>query len=324
MIRGWSTIPTRSFRPIGCPASPFEWKRFRPIWIPSKRKNFPPRKMRTPRISSTTRLSKNCPRRDSFPKEFGRKILSKNSSMMALETARKSVSIHRSCKTKVLFCMVLCLKLLQVEAAPGAEKFRIASGGFGTAIHAVLWAAYHKNIFQKYDLDAEYIAMQSGTTAMQMLLAGELQSLFSGGPQPINANLQGADVTIIAGGLDFFPYKLICSSRHQGRESAQRQEPGNYELWLGHRTGHAHGTGKAWGESQTGNDPSGGGKFNALCGAPGRIDPGYGDVRTTGNHDGQKSWDEFAHRYGPGWSYFPDQLLYGEAQLSGNESYQDH
>src|SRR5215470_1366408 len=209
MIRGWSTIPTRSFRPIGCPASPFEWKRFRPIWIPSKRKNFPPRKMRTPRISSTTRLSKNCPRRDSFPKEFGRKILSKNSSMMALETARKSVSIHRSCKTKVLFCMVLCLKLLQVEAAPGAEKFRIASGGFGTAIHAVLWAAYHKNIFQKYDLDAEYIAMQSGTTAMQMLLAGELQSLFSGGPQPINANLQGADVTIIAGGLDFFPYKLI-------------------------------------------------------------------------------------------------------------------
>jgi ABC-type nitrate/sulfonate/bicarbonate transport system substrate-binding protein len=124
--------------------------------------------------------------------------------MMALETARKSPSIHRSCKTKVLFCMVLCLKLLQVEAAPGAEKFRIASGGFGTAIHAVLWAAYHKNIFQKYDLDAEYIAMQSGTTAMQMLLAGELQCLFSGGPQPINANLQGADVTIIAGGQDFF------------------------------------------------------------------------------------------------------------------------
>jgi NitT/TauT family transport system substrate-binding protein len=90
-----------------------------------------------------------------------------------------------------------------------AEKFRVASGGFGTAIHAVLWAAYHKRIFQKYDLDAEYIAIQSGTTGMQMLLSGEVQCLFSGGPQPINANLQGADVTIIAGGLDFFPYKLI-------------------------------------------------------------------------------------------------------------------
>src|SRR5688572_29968095 len=91
-----------------------------------------------------------------------------------------------------------------------AEKFRAASGGFGTAIHAVLWAAYHKNIYQKYDLDAEYIAIQSGTTGMQMLLSGEVQCLFSGGPQPINANLQGADVTIFAGGLDFFPYKLIA------------------------------------------------------------------------------------------------------------------
>ena len=83
---------------------------------------------------------------------------------------------------------------VMVEAA---EKFRVASGGFGTAIHAVLWAAYHKNIYQKYDLDAEYIAIQSGTTGMQMLLSGEVQCLFSGSPQPINANLQGADVTIL-------------------------------------------------------------------------------------------------------------------------------
>ena len=108
-----------------------------------------------------------------------------------------------------LSCLALCIQHCYIEAAFGAEKFRIASGGFGTAIHAVLWAAYQKNIFQKYDLDAEYLALQSGTTAMQMLLANELQCLFSGGPQPINANLQGADVTIFAGGLDFFPYKLI-------------------------------------------------------------------------------------------------------------------
>src|SRR6266852_3181630 len=104
--------------------------------------------------------------------------------------------------------VVLLLLQLPIQLN-AAETFRAASGGFGTAIHAVLWAAYHKNIFQKYDLDAEYIAIQSGTTGMQMLLAGEVQCLFSGGPQPINANLQGADVTIFAGGLDFFPYKLI-------------------------------------------------------------------------------------------------------------------
>jgi len=107
-----------------------------------------------------------------------------------------------------LFALLILL-VIPPGSADAAEKFRAASGGFGTAIHAVLWAAYHKNIFQKYGLDAEYIAIQSGTTGMQMLLANEVQVLFSGGPQPINANLQGADVAIIAGGLDFFPYKLI-------------------------------------------------------------------------------------------------------------------
>ena len=112
-------------------------------------------------------------------------------------------------QAKLACIIALLIQLLQIGTAASAEKFRVASGGFGTAIHAVLWAAYHKNIFQKYDLDAEYIAIQSGTTGMHMLLAGEVQCLFSGGPQPISANLQGGDVTIFAGGLDFFPYKLI-------------------------------------------------------------------------------------------------------------------
>jgi ABC-type nitrate/sulfonate/bicarbonate transport system substrate-binding protein len=111
-------------------------------------------------------------------------------------------------RKSAIFIFLACLTL-RAGTASCADKFRVASGGFGTAIHAVLWAAYHQHLFQKYGLDAEYIALQSGTTGMQMLIAGEVQSLFSGGPQPINANLQGGDVAIIAGGLDFFPYKLI-------------------------------------------------------------------------------------------------------------------
>jgi ABC-type nitrate/sulfonate/bicarbonate transport system substrate-binding protein len=106
-------------------------------------------------------------------------------------------------------CLVLLLTLQIPLGLDAAEKFRAASGGFGTAIQAVLWAAYHKNIFQKCGLDAEYIAIPSGTTGMQILLANEVQALFSGGPQPINANLQGADIAIITGGLDCLPYKLI-------------------------------------------------------------------------------------------------------------------
>ncbi|MGE5217102.1 MAG: ABC transporter substrate-binding protein [Chloroflexota bacterium] len=89
------------------------------------------------------------------------------------------------------------------------EKFRVASGGFSTAIHAVVWAAYEKRIFQKYGLDGEYLALESGTPAMQALLANELQIVFTTGALAITANLQGADTAIIAGGMNFIPNKLL-------------------------------------------------------------------------------------------------------------------
>jgi ABC-type nitrate/sulfonate/bicarbonate transport system substrate-binding protein len=41
-----------------------------------------------------------------------------------------------------------------------ADDLRAASGGFTTAIHAVLWAAYEEKIFRKYGLDVEYLALQ--------------------------------------------------------------------------------------------------------------------------------------------------------------------
>ena len=93
--------------------------------------------------------------------------------------------------------------------AGAQEKFRVASGGFSTAIHAVVWAAYEKRIFQKYGLDGEYLALESGTPAMQALLANELQIVFTTGALAISANLQGADTTIIAGGMNFIPNKLL-------------------------------------------------------------------------------------------------------------------
>ena len=104
--------------------------------------------------------------------------------------------------------IVLCVFSFVANAA-AQEKFRAASGGFSTAIHALLWLAYEKKIFQKYGLDGEYLALESGTPAMQALLANELQIVFTTGALAITANLQGADATIIAGGINFIPNKLL-------------------------------------------------------------------------------------------------------------------
>ena len=101
------------------------------------------------------------------------------------------------------------LLLVPSQSTAQLTKIRAGNGGFGTAINAILPGAYHAKIFQKYGLEAEYIALESGTLGMQTLLANEVQVLFTTGALAVSANLQGGDSAIIAGGINFFPFKLI-------------------------------------------------------------------------------------------------------------------
>ncbi len=105
----------------------------------------------------------------------------------------------------------LCAVLLRpIGPVAALESMRAASGGFTTAIHSVLWAAYEEKLFKKYGLDVEYLALNSGRLGMQMLLSNDVQVLFSTGVTVVTTNLQKADLAIIAGGLNFFPTKLIA------------------------------------------------------------------------------------------------------------------
>jgi ABC-type nitrate/sulfonate/bicarbonate transport system substrate-binding protein len=110
---------------------------------------------------------------------------------------------------RLIFLLLLAFVLGPSLSFAQLQKFRTANGGFGTAINAILPGAYHAKIFQKYGLEAEYIALESGTIGMQTLLANELQMVFTTGALAVTANLQGGDSTIIAGGINFFPFKLI-------------------------------------------------------------------------------------------------------------------
>ena len=104
--------------------------------------------------------------------------------------------------------LLILTTALQTPAS-AIDSMRAASGGFTTAIHAVLWAAYEEKLFKKYGLDVEYLALNSGRLGMQMLLSDDVQVLFSTGVTVVTTNLQKADLAIIAGGLNFFPTKLI-------------------------------------------------------------------------------------------------------------------
>ena len=111
-------------------------------------------------------------------------------------------------KTSELLVIFVLLAISR-DVVYAANPFRVVSGGFN-ASHAPIWAAYHQNTFKKYGLDVEYLAIESGSTAMQTLLANEIQVLYSTGALALAGNLQGADIAIVAGGTDFLPYKLIA------------------------------------------------------------------------------------------------------------------
>jgi len=89
-----------------------------------------------------------------------------------------------------------------------AQHLRAASGGL-SVIHSLLWVVYDQKLMKKYGIDLEYIAIENGTVGMQALLANEAQFLFSTSSLAVNANLRGSDVTVVAGGLNFIPDKLI-------------------------------------------------------------------------------------------------------------------
>lgn len=101
----------------------------------------------------------------------------------------------------------LALSLADFSAAQ-AQRMRAASGGL-SIIHSLLWVTYEQQLLKKYGLDLEYIAIENGTIGMQALLANEAQFLFSTSSLAVNANLRGSDVTVVAGGLNFIPDKLI-------------------------------------------------------------------------------------------------------------------
>ena len=98
--------------------------------------------------------------------------------------------------------------LLSATVLPAADKVRVSGGGI-TPLHAIIWVAHHEGLFKKYGLEVEYLTMNSGTLGVQTLLSNESQFLFSTGALAVTADVQGADIAMIAGGFNLFAFKVI-------------------------------------------------------------------------------------------------------------------
>jgi NitT/TauT family transport system substrate-binding protein len=70
------------------------------------------------------------------------------------------------------------------------------------ATYASMWVAKEEGIFDKYGLAVEPVFTEGSTKGVQMLLAGQLDMVYPGGPAVVAARLNGAPIVILASTLN--------------------------------------------------------------------------------------------------------------------------
>jgi ABC-type nitrate/sulfonate/bicarbonate transport system substrate-binding protein len=126
----------------------------------------------------------------------------------------------------IIFCLFLPADLF-------AEDLVVINHGGSAAYQAPLWAAKEEGLFEKYGVKAELAGVHGAARQIDDLLRGRAQFSHVVAVGPVAAALNGADVVIVAGAFNKFPWSLA------GRKSMDRPadlpgkrigiaEPGGY------------------------------------------------------------------------------------------------
>ena len=105
-------------------------------------------------------------------------------------------------------CLVLLL-LLRPAIPFAQEHYLIAYGGFA-GFQAPIWAAKDLGLLNKYGLSGDVVMVPGSTREIQALLGGSVQFAQVDAVTTINAVNQGADLVIISGSLNTFPFSFVA------------------------------------------------------------------------------------------------------------------
>ena len=119
---------------------------------------------------------------------------------------------------KVVFLFMICIE------GHAADRVRIGYSSI-TANRLPFWLGQEAGIFNRHGIDAELLLIPSGTTAVQALIAGEVQLLTATGTTAVAATLRGADLAIV-GSLGVIDYKLVAPPRIRTAEDLKGKRIG--------------------------------------------------------------------------------------------------
>ena len=103
----------------------------------------------------------------------------------------------KSHKTPAVIVLVLVvgMSLLGTPSA-FAEKLRVAYTAFAGTF-TILWVGHEAGLYQKNGVELELLYIGSSTRAVQALLGGDIDIVYSAAGAVVDANLAGADVVMI-------------------------------------------------------------------------------------------------------------------------------
>ena len=106
----------------------------------------------------------------------------------------------------VLMCLLSCATSV---AFAQLTKLKTSYSAL-TANMAAYWLAKETRLFEKHGLDVDVVLIESGTTTIQALVAGETQIAMGGGTVAVSSALAGADLISIASLESRLPYGLLA------------------------------------------------------------------------------------------------------------------
>ncbi len=109
-------------------------------------------------------------------------------------------------RTAQIAFLALCLVTPTVLSAN--ETYTISYGGV-SGFQAPVWAAKDLGLLDKYGVSAEVVMIAGSSRGIQALLGGTTHFAQGDGTAAMNARLQGADLVIITGSLNKFPFSMV-------------------------------------------------------------------------------------------------------------------
>jgi ABC-type nitrate/sulfonate/bicarbonate transport system substrate-binding protein len=107
------------------------------------------------------------------------------------------------------FARLVLFLLLLPAGAVAQEQHLIAYGGFA-GFQAPVWAAKDLGLFAKYGFNGEVVMVPGSTREIQALVGGSIHFAQVDAVTTVNAILQGADLVMISGSLNTFPFSFVA------------------------------------------------------------------------------------------------------------------